>query len=155
MKEERIYPNLTTPKAVANRFKSGEMAVKNGQKGAKKRIENIKIRKIVMNLMQDKANSELAKQIFKRVGKDNKAQTNKDAVACSILVNALSGSVKYTELLLKIIGEMPNETININNEKQDENLSNIVLALKGVKYAEETEEPRTSEARTKDVKKDE
>lgn len=155
MANKEKYPNLTTPKAVENRFQSGEEAVEKGRKGGKKRVENANIRKILMTLLQDKANSEITKKIFQETGTQIKAPKNKDAVACAILLNALSGSSKFTELLLKIIGEMPNETININNEKQDENLNNIVLALKGVKYAEETDEPRNETSGSKDIKDDE
>lgn len=142
MDNKETYPNLNTPNAIKNRF-SGERAVECGKKGNKARSDNIKVKKTLINLLQDKVRSNIGIEIFKQSGMDTRTagkQKNKDAIVQAMLLQALSGNYKYTELILKIIGEMPADNTAFNSENQKQDLQMIVEAIGGVKYAEESTE---------------
>lgn len=135
MENGEKYPNLNTPNAIKARF-SGERAVKCGRNGNKKRSENIAMRKMIISLLQDKARSDIAMEVMKMAGYDKKDAVkvkNKEVIANAILLNSMQGSYKHTELLLKLIGEMPTDTTTFNIEAQKNDLSMLVEAIKGVK----------------------
>lgn len=139
MNSEKEYPNLNTPNAIKNRF-SGERAVELGKKGNKKRSENIQLKKLLIKALQDKATSNIAVDIMKQAGVEKKGAKNKEVLAQSIILQALGGNFKMTQLLIKMIGELPNDNTAYNIENQKHDLDTIVNALKGVNDdTEETE----------------
>ena len=80
---------------------------------------------------------------MKQSGMDTRTATkkkNKDAIVQAMLLQALNGNYKYTELILKIIGEMPTDNTSFNSENQKQDLMMIVQAIGGVKYEEADEE---------------
>lgn len=141
MDNSEKFPNLNTPNAIKNRF-SGEMAVECGKKGNKKRSENLQIKKLLQSLLLTNANSELAKSIIKESGVKQKKSNvkNKEVLAMSIMQQALSGNYKMTQLLLKIIGEMPTDATMFNAEAQKQDLQVLVNAIKGVNEGEGNKE---------------
>lgn len=139
MNSEKEYPNLNTPNAIKNRF-SGERAVELGKKGNKKRSENIQLKKLLIRALQDKATSSIAVDVMKQAGVEKKSVKNKEVLAQSIILQALGGNFKMTQLLIKMIGELPNDNTAYNIENQKHDLDTIVNALKGVNDdTEETE----------------
>lgn len=131
MNSEKEYPNLNTPNAIKNRF-SGERAVELGKKGNKKRSENIQLKKLLIRALQDKATSSIAVDVMKQAGVEKKGVKNKEVLAQSIILQALGGNFKMTQLLIKMIGELPNDNTAYNIENQKHDLDTIVNALKGV-----------------------
>ena len=137
------FPNLNTPNAIKNRF-SGDRAVINGKKGNQKRTENLRISKLLQSLLLTNASSELAKNIIKESGVELKGKKvkNKEVLAMAIMQQALAGNFKMTQLLLKIIGEMPTDITMFNVEAQKQDLEYLVDAIKGVEYGEEQKDTK-------------
>lgn len=142
MNSEKEYPNLNTPNAIKNRF-SGERAVELGKKGNKKRSENIQLKKLLIKALQGKAESDIAKEIMKQSGVEasqRRSVKNKEVLAQSIILQALGGNFKMTQLLIKMIGELPNDNTAFNIENQKHDLDTIVNALKGVNDDEQEDD---------------
>lgn len=139
MNSEKEYPNLNTPNAIKNRF-SGERAVELGKKGNKKRSENIQLKKLLIRALQDKATSSIAVDVMKQAGVEKKGVKNKEVFAQSIVLQAIGGNFKMAQLLIKMIGELPNDNTAFNIENQKHDLDTIVNALKGVNDDEQEDD---------------
>lgn len=131
MDNSEKYPNLNTPNAIKNRF-SGERAVAEGKKGNKKRSDNIQLKKLLIKYLQDTATSSVASTVMQEVGVKKRTVKNKEVLAHSMILQALGGNFKMTQLLIKMIGELPNDNTAFNIENQKQDLETIVNALKGV-----------------------
>ena len=71
---------------------------------------------------------------------EKKGVKNKEVFAQSIVLQAIGGNFKMAQLLIKMIGELPNDNTAFNIENQKHDLDTIVNALKGVNDDEQEDD---------------